>query len=417
MTIILSYVKNLENNVNNVDKNQNIMGENISNIANMLLNKINTESSKIDDNKSNMEDLLNNKTDMLLNEINNKTEELDNNQNNMGENISKITNMLSSRINSQGNKLQQDIRTVLIYLKNIENKNKQNDNINEFNEKFNLIDNKINELNINNDGIIKAISSNRKYVDSITGNLKQVATFIKESASIKLYTKLSQELDKVRYEYRVLNSYQDISGSKSNSFLSMSDKIKFNKFYDDLVGLKESHYDVLQLLGGVNENCSTLIIENKDLQKRNEQLIEENKKITTMHNKLVETNTELLKVNNLIKSKLESLNNRNATIDNHIGILGNNSSIIKNKINTLFNANNTINNKTNALENHFKLLLTYVKSMESKIEEISLSQMKQDVSNEIEKEINKNLMNRNALSVNNSIISKNENVSLEIKEI
>jgi len=31
--------------------------------------------------------------------------------------------------------------------------------------------------------------------------------------------------------------------------------------------------------------------------------------------------------------------------------------------------------------------------MESKIEEISLSQMKQDVSNEIEKEINKNLMN------------------------
>ena len=270
---------------------------------------------------------------------------------------------------------------------------------------------------MSNDALIQAISNNRKYVDSITGNLKQVASFIKESASIKLYTKLNQELDKVRYEYRVLNSYKDLSGSKSNSFLSLSDKIKFNKFYDDLTGLKESHYDVLQLLGGVNKNCSDLISKNVDLKKINEELIEENKKIEIMNNKLVKTNTELLKVNNLIKSKLESLNNKNAVIDNHISVLGNNSSILRDKINTLFNANNTINNKTNALENHFRVILTYVKSMEKKIEDISLSQMKQDVNNEIEKEITRNIMNNVKKQKNKSILSKNENVSLEIKEI
>ena len=128
MTIVLSYVKNLENNVNGVDKNQNIMGQDISKITNMLLGKINMESSKIDDHKNNMEILLTEKTDMLLNEINTKTKELDDTQNNMGENISKITNMLSSRINVETSKLQEDIKTVLVYLKSIENKNKNSDN-------------------------------------------------------------------------------------------------------------------------------------------------------------------------------------------------------------------------------------------------------------------------------------------------
>ena len=198
MTIVLSYVKNLENNVNGVDKNQNIMGQDISKITNMLLGKINMESSKIDDHKNNMEILLTEKTDMLLNEINTKTKELDESSNNMGENISKITNMLSSRINVETSKLQEDIKTVLVYLKSIENKNKNSDNSaefnkkinlinNKFNENFTLVNNKVNELNMSNDALIQAISNNRKYVDSITGNLKQVAAFIKESASIKLY--------------------------------------------------------------------------------------------------------------------------------------------------------------------------------------------------------------------------------------
>ena len=55
--------------------------------------------------------------------------------------------------------------------------------------------------------------------------------------------------------------------------------------------------------------------------------------------------------------------------------------------------------------------------MEKKIEDISLSQMKQDVNNEIEKEITRNIMNNVKKQKNKSILSKNENVSLEIKEI
>ena len=65
---------------------------------------------------------------------------------------------------------------------------------------------KIKELNENNDFVIKAVKI-MKLCGFNNQNLKKVADFIKESASVKLYDKLSKELEIVRYEYSSLNTY------------------------------------------------------------------------------------------------------------------------------------------------------------------------------------------------------------------
>lgn len=285
-------------------------------------------------------------------------EKMEENQNNMGDNISNITNKLLDKINSENKTLKNDIKTLLLYLQQIDN--------NEQTKDYTEIDKKIEEMNENNDFVIKAVENNKKYVDSLTKNLKKVAKFIKESSSVKLYKKLETELEKIRYEYSCLNSYNALDASNNvASNLLKSDKIKFNRFYEDLRQLKRNHFELLNTLKKNNETSLAIA---KD------------------HTKITEENTYLKKKYNEIESKC----------------------------NALFNMNNVLRNQQGHMENNFRTILTYVKSLENKVNELTLNKIKQEVENEVNTKISNKISNDQS---NKSKIINEGNISLEIKEI
>jgi len=302
--IVLTYVSNLENRFEDMDKTHNKFGENLSLITNKMLKKING------DNKS-----------------------------------------LLEIMNKENKSVRDDMKNLLLYLRHIENNNNSNKNMKS-------IEIKIKELNENNDFVIKAVENNRNYVDSLTKNLKKVADFIKESASVKLYDKLSKELEVVRYEYSSLNTY-DISENKTDSKLSLDDQYRFNRFYDDLRQLKRNHFEILESLKENNKCNGNIILEFENIKKN-------------------------------LQEKDE-------------------------KINSLMRNTYVLNDKFNFLENNFKTILNYVRNLEHKVELLSLQKVKDEVSNEITSEMNKhkndNKNDKNTTELNNG------NISLSIEEI
>ena len=281
-----------------------------------------------------------------------KLDKMEVDQNKMGDNISVITNKLLEKINNENKILKDDIKILLTYLRELENKNESSDSI----EK---IENKIKEMNDNNDIVIQAIEHNKKYVDSLTKNLKKVADFIKESSTVKLYKKLENELEKIRYEYSNLNTYNetDISNNIASNLLP-TDKIKFNRFYEDLRQLKRNHYDILNSLKTSNE-----------------------------------TSSYLFKDNEKVKNKFNKMEPR---------------------FNTLLNMNNILRNQNSKMENNFRTLLMYVKSLENKVNELSLNKIKEDVENEISNKISTTPLD---IKSKKTEVINDGNITLEIKEI
>ena len=105
--IVLTYVSNLENRFEDMNKTHNKFGENLSLITNKILKKING------DNKS-----------------------------------------LLEIMNKENKTVRDDMKNLLLYLRHIENNNNSNKNMKS-------IEIKIKELNENNDFVIKAVENNR----------------------------------------------------------------------------------------------------------------------------------------------------------------------------------------------------------------------------------------------------------------